>query len=305
MGRRKRELQTLRTLQRDVWGHSYFDAFYGRDGATDPSRLGRALAVATIVLGGSLVASGVGATAAQATKPNPLHKVTLCHRTASYTNPYVVITVDVASVLRSGHDTHNGPVFFPAIPKHQKWGDIIPPFNFGPNATYAGKNWTAAGRAVFDNHCKIPTVATTTTTPSTSTSSTTTATIPVTTSTSVATSSSTAPSTSSSTITPTSTASSTTSSSVSPSSTAASTTVPGTVTTAGGPSTSIEGASSTSLAGAVGTLGGPTTPATNAPGATQAGPLPRTGAGARALIVFGLSLMGAGSGLIVRRRARA
>ena len=54
---------------------------------------------------------------AGATKP-PDHKITICHRTDSYTNPYVVITVDVASVHFAGHQTHDGPIFFPEIPKH-------------------------------------------------------------------------------------------------------------------------------------------------------------------------------------------
>jgi hypothetical protein len=60
-------------------------------------------------------------------------KVTLCHATASRTNPYVSITVDANSVTRRGHDGHTGPVF-PA----DGWGDIIPPFG-----TYPGLNWPA------------------------------------------------------------------------------------------------------------------------------------------------------------------
>jgi len=35
---------------------------------------------------------------ASATQPDPEHKVQLCHRTASDTNPYVLIEVDVASL---------------------------------------------------------------------------------------------------------------------------------------------------------------------------------------------------------------
>lgn len=45
---------------------------------------------------------GLTATVVVATKPNPEHKVGICHRTASDTNPYVFIKVDVAS-LSPGH----------------------------------------------------------------------------------------------------------------------------------------------------------------------------------------------------------
>ena len=40
------------------------------------------------------------------------------HRTRSYTNPYVEITVDQNSVIREGHGSHTGGVF-PAA----GWGD--------------------------------------------------------------------------------------------------------------------------------------------------------------------------------------
>jgi hypothetical protein len=120
--------------------------------------------LAATVLCALLVVLGLVSSAA-ATKPNPDHKITLCHRTASYTNPYVVITVDIASVIFEGHDGHDGRVFFPTIPKHEKWGDIIPPFNFGPGRVYAGKNWTAEGSAIFDAGCIAPGAPQTTTTP--------------------------------------------------------------------------------------------------------------------------------------------
>src|SRR5260370_27225774 len=87
-------------------------------------------------------------------------KVTLCHRTASHTNPYVQITVDQSAVFNNGivpngHGTHTGPVF-PATGPDGKWGDIIPSFD-----GYPGQNLTPQGLAILNNGCKIPTPPTT------------------------------------------------------------------------------------------------------------------------------------------------
>ena len=69
--------------------------------------------------------------------PSGAHKVTICHRTGSATNPYVIITVDIAAVDGEGardHDHHdhvgNGPI-----------GDVIPPVPGNED----GKNWMTAG----------------------------------------------------------------------------------------------------------------------------------------------------------------
>lgn len=69
-------------------------------------------------------------------------KVTICHATASSSNPYVTETVDLSS-LGDGHGNHGvNP------------GDIIPPTagtDF-PN----GNNWDATGQGIFNNGCNVP-----------------------------------------------------------------------------------------------------------------------------------------------------
>lgn len=81
------------------------------------------------------------------------HKVTICHRTNSDSNPYREITVSKKSITKTkGHDSHNGPIWNPTLKaQHIKWGDIIPPFD-----DYEGQNWTEEGRAIYDNDCKVP-----------------------------------------------------------------------------------------------------------------------------------------------------
>jgi hypothetical protein len=108
-----------------------------------------------------------GGSVAGATQPDPEHTITLCHRTDSYSNPYVTESVDVASPLFQGHDGHDGPVFYAAIPKGTQWGDIIPAFDFGGTEVYAGKNLTTEGQAILDNDCVAPDAVTTTTTTTT------------------------------------------------------------------------------------------------------------------------------------------
>lgn len=94
---------------------------------------------------------------ASATQPSPDHKVTICHRTNSDSNPYVRITVDYAAVDGVGkndHSRHTGPVWSPGLKAaHVKWGDIIPPVQ----GVTAGLNWTAEGIAIYDDGCKTPT----------------------------------------------------------------------------------------------------------------------------------------------------
>jgi len=95
-----------------------------------------------------------------------IDKVTICHRTRATTNPYVLITVSINSVIgsggRNGHGDHNttrtnstnptgngitpgsGPFDTSfSYPNNQKWwGDIIPPFTYS-GGTYSGMNWSS------------------------------------------------------------------------------------------------------------------------------------------------------------------
>ena len=86
----------------------------------------RAAGLAVILGGLGLM---LGTVAAQATAP-PDHKVTICHATASATNPFVQISVDIASsgYLQAGHSLHAD--------------DIIPPYTYG-DFSYPGLNWDA------------------------------------------------------------------------------------------------------------------------------------------------------------------
>jgi len=88
-------------------------------------------------------AIGATASAASATKPAPVHKVTICHATASATNPYVVITVDIASIVGDAGHGRSGVNI----------GDIIPPFEMD-GYSYPGNNWDDAHAAMLDNGCR-------------------------------------------------------------------------------------------------------------------------------------------------------
>lgn len=97
-----------------------------------------------------------GTTPAVATKPNPEHKVTICHARPPDTaaNGWVEITVDVASVgyKKAGHESEHD-------------ADIIPPYSYededGNVFSYPGKG----DQSILANGCEDPDDPTPTPTP--------------------------------------------------------------------------------------------------------------------------------------------
>jgi hypothetical protein len=120
-----------------------------------PTRRASRTLIATLFLGAALAVPS----AALATQPAPDHKVTICHRTNSNTNPYVEETVDIASSghLKGGHDTeHEGPIWNPTLKGDKiEWGDIIPPYTYG-EFSYPGQNM-AAGGDILEAGCAVET----------------------------------------------------------------------------------------------------------------------------------------------------
>jgi len=90
--------------------------------------------------------------------------ITLCHATDSRTNPYVKITVDIASTAFAGHEGHLGPIFSSQLPKGTKWGDIIPPKSDNGQFSVTPRNWNGEGQTLLRNGCNFPHPTTTTTT---------------------------------------------------------------------------------------------------------------------------------------------
>ncbi len=78
-------------------------------------------------------------------------KVEICHATASHQNPYVSNEPNKSGDV-SGHDGHDGPIWYPGI--DVVWGDIIPPFYY-VGGYYPGQNWTTEGQAIHANDCNF------------------------------------------------------------------------------------------------------------------------------------------------------
>jgi hypothetical protein len=113
----------------------------------------RPLAIAASA--GLLITSGVTVVAAGTD-----HKITICHRTNSIHNPYVLIRIDQdAADGDLGNDKgrgdhymeHQGPIFDPAINTRNggDWGDIIPAIP----GVHDGRNATVQGLAIIANGC--------------------------------------------------------------------------------------------------------------------------------------------------------
>jgi uncharacterized repeat protein (TIGR01451 family) len=105
--------------------------------------------VLPLAAAGLAICAGIAAAAASQEPGIPLvrgeTKVTICHATASETNPYNQQQVNADSIVKeNGHDSHPN--------------DIIPPFDYvedGQTKHYPGKNWDADHQAIWLNGCEL------------------------------------------------------------------------------------------------------------------------------------------------------
>ena len=123
-----------------------------------------------MVIAASTASTGVASAAARG-DGSANGKQTICHRTDSDSNPYVIETPNKNGDV-SGHagtsvdgvavkNGHGGPVWNPTLKEaHIKWGDIIPPFDFndhGVTRHFDGQNYDTFGKLFFAAGCKVPT----------------------------------------------------------------------------------------------------------------------------------------------------
>jgi hypothetical protein len=106
------------------------------------------------VIGATLAALAVGGIGVLSAS-GQAEQTTICHRTNSDNNPYVVNHPANTGVLNGHFTQHNEPVIWEPGLKDQgiEWGDIIPPI---PPDIPNGLNWTAEGQAIFNNGCVPP-----------------------------------------------------------------------------------------------------------------------------------------------------
>jgi hypothetical protein len=99
----------------------------------------------------ALAVGGIGVLSAS----GQAEQTTICHRTNSDENPYVVEHPANAGILNGHFTQHNEPVIWEPGLKDQgiMWGDIIPPI---PPDIPNGLNWTQQGQDIFNNGCVPP-----------------------------------------------------------------------------------------------------------------------------------------------------
>lgn len=242
--------------------------------------------VVALVVGAAPILLGAGlGQIAGADRPD---KVTVCHRTASHSNPYVMIWVDQHAVdgdLGNDHGRgdhymeHLGPIGPVAV---GEWGDIIP----AVAGVHEGRNWTSEGQAIFRNGCNPATPVLTTTSSPTSTtspSSTTTAAAPTTTAAAATTTTTTAAAATTTTTTAAAATTTTTTAAPAP-----------TTTTSALPAAQVLSETITQ-----------TPAATDAAAVDSTSSLAATGIGSRQVVLLGLVLLGAGSLFYGIRRRRS
>ena len=134
-----------------------------RGDSSEPSRSRKARNI--FVVGALTLVSTIGGVVAAnnaVSDPAPGQNLTICHRTNSNTNPYVIESPNInATGLHGGHITHTGPIWDPTLKsKHIKWGDIIPAFDYtdkgGITQHFPGLNDDAEGAQILANGCNIP-----------------------------------------------------------------------------------------------------------------------------------------------------
>jgi hypothetical protein len=129
--------------------------------------------ILNLLVAAALLASGLYAASAVAGDHGSAQSghVTICHRTGSRHNPYVVISPSAAGVYHGHYSEHNEHAVFPNTASDGKWGDIIPPFQYN-GVTYS-LNWNADGQAIWSNGCSTAPAGGTTTAPGGTTTETT------------------------------------------------------------------------------------------------------------------------------------
>jgi len=125
--------------------------------------------IQTLLVAAAVLASGLYAAQAVAGDHGSAQSghVTICHRTGSHHNPYVVISPSAAGVYHGHYSQHNEHAVFPNTGSDGKWGDIIPPFQY--NGATHSLNWNADGQAIWTNGCETASGGGTTTAPGSTT----------------------------------------------------------------------------------------------------------------------------------------